>query len=91
MTDRKAYYRQRAEHCLRMAETASCVEHRAFLIEAVRGWRLLAERQESGDGSQRLGYGEVSPDVIRTLRDSTKAPKCAPATRSSLTARLCCG
>ena len=80
MTDRKAYYRQRAEQCLRMAETASCVEHRAFLIEAVRGWRLLAERWESGDRSQRLsqrlGYGEVSPDVIRTLRDSTKAPKC---------------
>ena len=75
MTDRKAYYRQRAEHCHRMAETASCVEHRAFLMQAVRSWRLLAERQESGDRSQRLGYAEVSPDVIRTLRDSTKAPK----------------
>ena len=57
MTNRQAYYRQRAEHCLRMAENASCVEHRAFLMEAVRSWRLLAERHEPEDSGQRQASG----------------------------------
>ena len=43
MTDKLAHYRQCAEHCQRMADEASCQEQKAFLMEAVRSWRLLEE------------------------------------------------
>jgi len=46
MTNKQAYYRQQAEHCLRMADEAICQEQKAFLLEAVRSWRLLEELQE---------------------------------------------
>ena len=65
MTNKQAYYRQRAEHCQRMAEKASCQEQTAFLMEAVRTWRLLGEMQELQDRVQCQVSDENSPPADR--------------------------
>jgi hypothetical protein len=46
MAHSAAHYRERAEHCLRLAEKMLQPENKAALIEIARAWYSLAEWYE---------------------------------------------